>query len=413
MSESMAKQSRLAKAASRIFGQPMFKLLERAHELERQGRSILHFEIGDPDFATPPAVVDAAVEALRAGKTHYVSSFGIPELREAICEATHRDLGFRPSPAQVVILPANAVIYFALRCVVNPGDEVLVPDPGFSTYDSAIRFMGAKAVPVPLREAHGFRMQPDDVKRRLTKRARLIIVNSPHNPTGAVMRPDDVLPIAALAARHGAYLLSDEVYRKVWYDPGTPPSASTRDQCREHTILLNSFSKSHAMAGWRLGYAIAPEPVAHKMGMLVQTILSCLPPFIQHAGVAALQPDSDQAVRNMVEQLRRRREVMIDGLNRLPGVTCVLPGGAFYAFPNIEGTGRADRAFAEEMLEQAGVALLPGSDFGAAGKGHVRLCYTTSIDNITEGLSRMRAVLQGRRVSTKRRRSSAELIASA
>ena len=394
----------LAAAASQIGGQPMFKLLERAQQLERAGRSILHFEIGDPDFDTPTHIVDAAVEALRAGRTHYVSSVGIPELREAICEATRRDLGFRPTARQVMMIPANAVIYFALRCVVNPGDDVLVPDPGFSTYYSAIAFVGANPVRVPLRERNGFRMAPEDVRRCVTPQTRLIIINSPHNPTGAVMTKDEVLAVGALAKEQNAFLLTDEVYRKVSYGEGIPPSPSVLDRCVERTIILNSFSKSHAMAGWRLGYAIGPERVIDKMGLLLQTILSCLPPFIQQAGLAALREESEGTVRAMVEELRRRRQAIVDGLNQLPGVTCPMPGGAFYVFPNIEGTGRTDKEFSEEMLEEAGVALLPGSDFAPAGQGHARLCYTTSLETIREGLSRMRAVLEARPPTRRRKR---------
>lgn len=383
-----------AAAAREIGGQPMFKLMERAQQLERAGRRILHFEIGDPDFDSPPHIVQAAVEALKAGKTHYVSSMGLLELREAICEATARQLGFRPTVEQVLIIPANAVIYAVLRCVVNPGEEVIVPDPGFSTYYSAAAFVGATVVHAPLWEAEGFRLTPETIRQRLSPRTRLIIMNSPHNPTGAVMTRQDVEQMARLAEQRDVYLVSDEVYHHVAYGTEPPASPAVADRCRERTIVLNSFSKSHAMSGWRLGYAIGPELVIDKMGLLVQTIFSCLPPFIQWAGLAALDERSAEAVRAMVAELRRRREIIVRGLNSLPGVSCLVPDGAFYAFPNIEKTGLTDRQFAERMLEEGGVALLPGSDFGEAGAGHVRLCYTTSSEVITEGIERMRVVLE-------------------
>lgn len=371
----------------------MFKLLAKVNELERTGRRIIHFEIGDPDFKSPPHAVQTVIDALIQGKTHYVNSMGISELRDAICENTERELGFRPSREQVLIIPANAIIYFLIRCVVNPGEEVIVPDPSFPTYWSAINFIGAKPVRIRLADENGFQMNPDDIRRKITDKTRLIIINSPQNPTGSVMTREQIEEIALLAEEENLYLLSDEVYRKIFYDGATPHSPSVKDQCKERTVILNSFSKSHAMTGWRLGYAIGPEPVIEKMNLLLQTVISCMPPFIQYGGISALDAVGEQAVASMVNELRNRRDIIVQGLNSLPGVSCQVPGGAFYVFPNVAKTGLTAEQFANFMLEKAGVALLPGPNFGKYGEGHVRLSYTVPVEAIEESIGRMRVAL--------------------
>ncbi len=386
----------LSFAAHHIHGQPMFRLLEKAQDMEKQGRRILHFEIGAPGFDSPSNVVRAANDALAAGKTHYVSSMGIPELRRAVCDHAAEDLGFRPTERQVLILPANAGIYFLIRCVVNPGEEILVPDPAFSSYYSAIEFIGAEAVRIPLSEESAFQMDANDVARKVTDRTRLLIVNSPHNPTGSVITPQNMQKLAEIAQKEDLYLLSDEVYRKVIYGTKPPASPSSMDHCRERTIVLNSFSKSHAMSGWRLGYMIGPQEVIEKMGLLLQTIVSCLPAFIQYAGIEALNPQTDAAVKNMVSELKKRRDAIVRGLNSLPGVTCNVPEGAFYVFPNIRNTGLSSSQFAALMLDKAGVALLPGTDFGEHAEGYARLCYSTnSLGVIEEAIQKMKTVLEG------------------
>lgn len=372
----------------------MFRLLAKANELERKGQNIIHFEIGDPHFDSPGHVVQAAAESLSRGDTHYVTSMGIAELREAICTATEKELGFRPALSQVLIIPANAVIYFVIRCVVNPGEEVIVPDPGFPTYWSALRFIGAKPVRVQLDEQNSFQLDPDELRRKITPRTRLIIVNSPHNPTGSVLTEDRLKEVARLAEVNDIFLLTDEVYRKISYDETPLYSPSQWDGCRERTVMLNSLSKSHAMSGWRLGYAIGPEAVIEKMNLLVQTIMSCLPSFIQYGGVKAFDHESDHHVMRMVGELRARRNLLVRGLNELPGISCELPGGAFYAFPNIRRTGLSANQFADYMLEEAGVALLPGTNFGRYGQGHVRLSYSVSSHVIQEGLERMKLALE-------------------
>ncbi len=389
---------RLAKAAGNLEGQPMFKVLAKVQELERAGRDVVHFEIGDPDFDTPPNIVAAAVTALQRGETHYTGSMGLRELREAICWTTEKTRGFRPSLEQVLVTPsANIIIYYAIRCLVNPGDEVIVPDPGFPSYYGAIRFCDAVPVTVPLREENEFRMDPDDVRARITDRTRLIILNSPHNPTGSVMTAAEIDEIAAIAEEYDLFLYSDEVYARMIFEDETYfRSPSSRDRCRERTIVANGFSKAFAMTGWRLGVAIGPEDVIEKMGLLLQTTSSCVSPFVQRAGIEAITGDQSEVLK-MMKQYRHRRDVLVERLNAVPGITCLTPGGAFYAFPNITGTGLSSEEFSDLMLDKGGVALLPGTNFGPSGKGFVRLCYAVSLERIEEGVARIAATLKGER----------------
>lgn len=386
---------KLSAAAKRIEGQPMFKVLARVQEMERAGRSVVHFEIGDPDFETPSNISEAAVESLRHGETHYTSSMGLYELRCAAGEATEVSRHFRPKTEQVLVAPgANILIYYAVRCLVDPGDEVIIPDPGFPTYRSVLNFCGAVPVGVGLREENEFRMNPRDIRDAISDRTRMIIINSPQNPTGALMTAQEIDEIFDIACNHDVYLFSDEIYSRMVYEGGYRfYSPSMRDQCRERTIVANGFSKAFAMTGWRLGCAIGPEEVIEKMGLLLQTTSSCVPPFIQRAGIEAIRGDQT-AVQGMMTEYRQRRDLLVEGLNRLPGVRCLNPGGAFYAFPSITGTGMTSDEFARVMLEQGGVALLPGNCFGGHGEGYVRLCYASSKQNIADGLRRMRDVLR-------------------
>lgn len=385
----------LSDAANRLEGQPMFKVLAWVQELERQGRRIIHFEIGDPDFATPGNIVNAAVESLRRGETHYTSSMGMHDFHLTICGTTERTRGFRPDLNQILVAPgANILIYYAISCLVNPGDEVIVPDPGFPTYYSAMKFCNVKAVPVPLRESNQFRMNPDDVRERITNRTRLIIINSPQNPTGALMTPDEITELARLAEKHDIYLYSDEIYVRMIFDETVAfKSPSFLDHCRKRTIVANGFSKSFAMTGWRLGVAIGPADVIAKMGLLLQTTSSCVPAFVQRAGIEAVSGDQRE-VLNMLNEYRERRDLIVEGLNSIRGLSCLLPGGAFYAFPNITKTGMSSEGFARAMLDKAGVALLPGNCFGSHGEGYVRLCYANSKENIIEGLHRIKSALE-------------------
>lgn len=377
--------------AKNLVGSPMFKMLARVQELEKTGKKIIHFEIGDPDFNTPEHITEAAMDAIKRGETHYVNSLGIPELRDAICDVTEKDLGWKPEREQVVVAPSISFIYFITRALLNRGDQVIVSDPGYSSYFSAFDFIGVKAVTVPTFEKNGFRLKAADLEKFVTPNSRLLILNSPQNPTGAMMAKEDLAEIYKIAKKHNFYVLSDEVYAKMVYDQ-PHESITIYDQCRERTILLNGFSKAYAMTGWRLGYAVAPKEIVEKLGLMIQTVISNVPPFIQWAGVAALTSDQS-SIQTMMAEYRNRREVMVRGFNELPGVSCIMPDGAFYAFPNISKTGLTSNQFAELMLEKAGVALLPGIDFGAHGEGFVRVTFATSLDNIREGLRRMKEVL--------------------
>lgn len=380
----------LSKASLNIHGQPMFKYLDRAKKLEAEGRSMIHMEIGDPDFATPPNIVMAAIRALSQGKTHYTSSWGDLEFRETIRTATYNSRGFLPDLNQVLVLPgANMGIFYAVFCLCDPGTEVLVPDPGFATYYSSIKMCGAIDVHVPLREEHGFRMQAEDVRKLITDKTRLLIVNSPNNPTGAVMTKQELKDIYDLCVEKDIYLYADEIYSRMIYDDYEFTSPSQYDQCKSHVILSNGFSKAFAMTGWRLGALIGPPDVMERMYMLLQTTSSCVSPFIQSAGTEAIQGPQD-AVYAMMDQYRERRNVLVSGLNRIPGFSCQMPGGAFYAFPNITGTGLTDVEVCEQLMDQAGVVTVPGSCFGDYGAGHIRLCYATDMHSINSALQRIK-----------------------
>lgn len=387
----------LSIAANNVEGQPMFKVLDKVQKLERSGREILHFELGEPNFDTPSNIVEVACQALKRGETHYASSMGLHAFREVVQKTTEISRGFKPEINQILVTPgANSIIYLAISCLVNPGEEVIVPDPGFPTYYSAIKYCGAIPVAVPLYESNQFRMNPDDLRRRITSKTRLIILNSPSNPTGAVMTPDEIDEVARIAEEQDIYLLSDEIYARMVFDGGSQFYTPARlDQCKERTIVINGFSKAFAMTGWRLGVAIGPEEVIEKMGLVVQTIVSCVPPFIQLAGMEAIQGDQTRIAEMMVEY-QQRRDILVEGLNNIPGIKCVKPEGALYAFPNISDTGMTSEEFANFALEKAGVALLPGNNFGEYGEGHVRLCYVNSIENIRHALDKLVYALSGR-----------------
>jgi aspartate aminotransferase len=381
-------------AVLNIQGQPMFKVFDKVQKLERSGRKILHFELGEPNFDTPANIVDAACNAIKNGETHYANSMGLYALREAVQQATHISRGFKPEIDQILATPgANTIIYLAVSCLVNPGEEVIVPDPGFPTYCSAINYCGAIPVTVPLYEHNQFRLNPDDLRKRITSKTRLIIINSPSNPTGAVMTPDEIDEVARIAEEHDIYLLSDEIYARMVFDGEKKfHTPSMLDQCKERTIIINGFSKAFAMTGWRLGVAIGPKEVIEKMGLVVQTIVSCVPPFIQLAGIEAIKGDQS-AVREMLSVYQQRRDVMVEGLNSIPGIKCVEPEGALYAFANISDTGMTSEEFTDFALEKAGVALLPGNNFGEYGEGFIRLCYVNTLENIKCAIDQLKQAL--------------------
>jgi len=372
----------------------MFKYLDRAKDLERQGKHLVHMEIGDPDFTTPHNIIEAAYRSLHNGGTHYCSSFGLPDFRETIRQHIKESRGFTPDINQVLITPgANIGIFYAIYCLVDPGCEIIVPDPGFATYYSTIKMCGAKAVRVPLLEKNQFRMSPEDIEKAITEKTRLIIINSPNNPTGSVMTLNEIRLVYEIAKKHDIYVYSDEIYSRMNYDHSLIYSPSVYDQCREHIILSDGFSKSFAMTGWRLGTIIGPQKVVERMAVLLQTTSSCVSPFIQEAGKEALE-GSQEEVYNMMREFKERRKLLVDGLNKIKGFSCVNPGGAFYVFPNITGTGLTSEEVFEGLLD-AGVVSCPGNCFGEYGEGYIRLCYATSRDNIRLALDRINEWVNG------------------
>ncbi|MFN8519351.1 MAG: pyridoxal phosphate-dependent aminotransferase [Chloroflexota bacterium] len=369
-----------------------FEAAGRARALEAQGRDIIHLEIGEPDFATPPNVREAAKRALDAGLTHYGPPLGLPQLREAIAiDATGRK-GFAVDPANVVVTPgAKPVMSFTLLAFGEPGVEVIVPDPGFPIYSSMTAFAGATPVPIPLRQEHDFRIDVEELRSLVTDRTRLIVINSPHNPCGSMLTVEDLRAIADLAIERDLVVLSDEIYGRIVYD-GEFRSIAAMPGMAERTIVLDGFSKTYAMTGWRLGYAIVPPPLVPVFSRLMINTVSCTATFAQAAAVEALTGPQD-AVDAMVAEFRARRSLVVDGLARLPGVRCRMPSGAFYAFPDVSGTGLDGPALAERLLVDAGVSVLSGTAFGREGRHHLRVSYANSRENIVRALDRMADLL--------------------
>jgi aspartate aminotransferase len=387
-----ARAPALAAAVAGLGTESAFSVLARARELERQGRDVIHLEIGEPDFATPEHVSDAACAAIRAGETHYCPSAGIPELRAAVAEELTRTRGVAVAPERVLVgNGAKPLLFFTILAVCEPGDEVIYPDPGFPIYESAIRWAGATPVPLTLHDAGDFAFDLGELRARLGPRTKLVILNSPQNPTGGVVPRADLEAAAELIAGTPAWVLSDEVYSRLLYDDAFASIASVPGML-ERTVLLDGFSKTYAMTGWRCGYAAVPEALVEPLSRFFVNATSCVPPFIQLAGVAALQGPQD-AVETMRAEFRARRDVLVDGLNGLPGVSCRLPRGAFYAFPDVGGVPVGAEELAARLLEEAGVAVLAGTAFGAAGAGHLRLSYATSRANLEAAVERMGALL--------------------
>lgn len=378
----------LADRMGRLGTETAFEVLARARELEAQGREIVHLEIGEPDFDTPSPIVQAAIEALHKGHTHYTPSAGIPELRAAAAQEVACTRHITVDPQQVVITPgAKPIMFFALLALCQEGDEVIYPNPGFPIYESMINFVGAVPVPVRLREENEFRIDRDEFPSLVTPRTRLIILNSPENPTGSVLCQEDLEIIARCAIEVDAIVLSDEIYSRILYDGGYS-SISSLPGMAERTIILDGFSKTYAMTGWRMGYGVMPRELAEQMAKLMVNSNSCSAAFTQWAAIEALTGPQD-AVDEMVAAFGRRRDVIVEGLNDISGFRCHPPGGAFYAFPNIEGTGLTSTEMQDYLLEEAGVATLAGSSFGVYGEGFIRLSYANSVDNIRLALERI------------------------
>lgn len=391
---------RLAERMSRLGTESAFEVLARARQIEAGGRDVIHLEIGEPDFATPDNVVEAAVSALHDGATHYTPAGGIPEVRQALAAFVSRRTGAPVEPDEVVMVPGSKnVVHFTLLCCVEPGDEVLYPDPGYPAYESLARFVGARPVPVPLVEENDFRIDLERLAASVTDRTRVLILNTPHNPTGGMLTRGDLEEVGRLAERHDLVVLCDEIYSRIVYD-AEHVSLLSIPGMKERTVLLDGMSKAYAMCGWRLGYGVAPRPLAQRFEQLMINTSSCAAAFTQLAAIEAWEsPESDRAVTRMVDAFRRRRDLVVEGLNQLPGVRCRVPQGAFYAFPNVEGTGLDEHELARGLLEEAGVAALAGTAFGEGGRGFIRLAYTQAEADLRRGLERMGDYLetQGRR----------------
>jgi aspartate aminotransferase len=392
LSGSVGGSPAVARAARELGTESAFAVLARATELERQGREIIHLEIGEPDFPTPPHVCEAAFAAVRAGQTHYCPSAGLSDFRGAIATEMSRTRGVSV-PAERVIVGngAKPFLFFTILAVCEPGDEVIYPDPGFPIYESVIRWAGGVPVPLPLHESHEFGVDLDALAARLSPRTRLVIVNWPNNPTGGIVGAEDLAGAAELIAQTPAWILSDEVYSRLLYADRFCSIASVPGML-ERTIVLDGLSKTHAMTGWRCGYACVPKALVEPLTRFFVNSTSCVPPFIQLAGIAALEGPQDH-VTAMVDEFRARRDLLVGALNDLPGVSCRVPRGAFYAFPNVAQLPLGADTFAEQLLDRAGVAVLSGSGFGSQGAGHLRVSYANSRANLSAAVSRMEQLL--------------------
>ena len=370
-----------------------FAVLARARELERTGRDVVHLEIGEPDFPTPAHAAEAAFAAIRAGETGYCPAPGIADLREAAAAELSRTRGVPVGPQRVIVANgAKPFLFFGVLATCEPGDEVIYPDPGFPIYESAIRFAGATPVPLVLRETDDFAFSIEELAARVTERTKLVILNSPQNPTGGVLTRATLVAAAGVLRDSPAWVLSDEVYGRLLHE-GAFASIATEPGMLERTIVLDSFSKTYAMTGWRCGYAAVPEPLVEPLTRFLVNATSCVPLFVQRAGVAALTGPQD-GVERMRAEFRARRDLVVAGLAAMPGVTCRVPHGAFYAFPNVTGVPLPTEVLADRLLDEAGVAVLSGTAFGAAGEGHLRLSFATSRERLAEGLARMRGFLE-------------------
>jgi aspartate/methionine/tyrosine aminotransferase len=372
-----------------------FAVSARARALEAQGRPMIHLQIGEPDFDTPAHVREAAKRALDEGATHYAPFPGIPELRGAIADDVTRRKGFPADASQVfVTVGGKGVMLYAILGLIDPGDEVIVPDPGYPIYESLTRFVGATPVPIPIRMEHDFRLDVEELASLITPRTRLLIINSPANPTGGVLTRSDLERIAQLAEEHDLWVMTDEIYGRILYDGAEHISIASLPGMVERTILLDGFSKTFAMTGWRLGYAVVPESLIPTFGELVINTISCAPTFAQVGAVQALVGPQDD-VDAMVVEFRARRDLVVEGLNEINGIRCATPLGAFYAFPDISGTGLSGADFAERLLTEADVCVLPGTAFGGVGTEHIRISYANSRENLTEALNRIGRFVAG------------------
>ena len=385
--------TQLASRQANLGTETAFETLAEARRLERQGKSIIHLEIGEPDFDTPEHIRDAAKQALDDGFTHYGASAGQLELREAIANHQTERQGYEVSPDSVIVTPGGKpVMFFTIMALVEEGDEVIYPNPGFPIYESMIRYMGGTPVPMQLNEESGYNADIDKFRSLITPRTKLLIVNSPNNPCGSVIPEADLEEIARMAVENDLMVLADEIYKDMYYGDQEHVSITKFAGMREQSVILDGFSKSYAMTGWRLGYGVFPEFLVEPATRLMTNSVSCTSVFSQMAAIAALEGPQD-SVEVMMEEFTKRRDLVVEGLNSLPGVTCPVPKGAFYAFPNIIGTGLSSVEFAEKAMHEAGVALLAGTAFGEFGDGYVRISFANSQENLQEAISRLRTIL--------------------
>jgi aspartate/methionine/tyrosine aminotransferase len=388
MSKAIHTELRLAQRMSRLGTETAFEVLAKARALEAKGRDIVHLEIGEPDFDTPANIVEAAVDALHHGYTHYGPSAGMPELRKAIADDVAASRRTSVTPEEVVVVPGGKpIIFYTMLSLIDEGDEVIYPNPGFPIYESMIQFLGGKAVPIQLREERDFRLDTAELKRLITDRTKLIILNSPQNPTGGVMTREDIAEIARMLEGRDIMVLSDEIYSRLIFE-GEHHSLFSYDDLRDRIILLDGFSKTYAMTGWRMGYGVMRPELAQQMARLMTNSNSCTASFTQRAGIEAIQGPQD-SVDAMNAEFKRRRDYFAERINSIKGFSCKVPKGAFYMFPNITGTGWKSKPLADALLEDAGVAALSGTSFGAFGEGYLRFSIANSLDNIRKALDRV------------------------
>jgi aspartate aminotransferase len=385
----------LAYRMSRLGTESAFEVLARAKAMEAAGDKIIHLEIGEPDFPTAPHIVEAGVEAMWAGQTHYVPAPGVPPLREAVADFLAAANRMEVTPDRVIVTPgAKPIMFFTIMALCGEGDEVLYPDPSFPMYESITAFAGAVPVPIPLRESNEFRIDTDELERLITNKSKLLIINSPHNPCGSSLTREDCEAIADIAMRHDLIVLSDEVYWAIRYGDGPHASVLDVEGMADRTILLDGWSKTFAMTGWRLGFGVFPPALVEPVTRLVINSVSCTSAFSQYAAIAALRGPWGP-VEEMVQEFRRRRDVIVAGLNDIPGITCLEPQGAFYVFPNVTGTGLTSMQLQDRLLNEAGVAALSGTAFGGYGEGYLRFSYANSVHNIQAALDAVRGYLAG------------------
>ena len=388
MAQTTQHELQLARRMSRLGTETAFEVLNKARALERQGKSIIHLEIGEPDFDTPSNVIEAAVDALHKGWTHYGPSAGLPELRQTIADYVGRTRGVKVTPEEVVVVPGGKpIIFFTILALIDEGDEVIYPNPGFPIYESMIHYVGGKAVPIQLREDHDFSLDVNELDALITERTKLIILNSPQNPTGGVMPRKDVEQAAKIIGARNILVLSDEIYSRLLFE-GEHFSIMSVPGMQERTILLDGFSKTYAMTGWRMGYGVMRPDLAAHMTRLMTNSSSCTASFTQIAGIEALRGDQS-SVDHMCAEFKRRRDVFVAGLNKIKGFSCRMPKGAFYVFPNIAKTGWKSKPLADALLEQAGVAALSGTAFGEYGEGYLRFSVANSLENLQQALERI------------------------